>query len=361
MINQEDIHAEAQRRREHSVFILFFLRVIQCLQASVRGMSAKRFFWIGFAVFSVILLLSVVFFCRKPVIVVSDKAFTEIYGQRRELSRRINVSLKLFRPVKTISISQGAGPDLAAQGAISLSSRPYAVFFPFRYREGALRYQKSKPGSTVVILAGRKEPDISGYPSAEGIDSQNSSPLSAKPLWFYTDLETDLYRAGLIAGSFIRHGGQNPDNGRIWGDIYRQEIAVFLDGLTGKEKSAFQAGLEEQQWGGTPFFLSDSTEGDLACAVIAKDFQAFGEEKSDSLILFTWMDPALTPKRTLAIFDDSPWAQICPVMGLIKKGDTIALIPSEIIVKGGDKALKQVYNEINTIKTVKKTGENADN
>ena len=282
----------------------------------------------------VILALGVTFFSRNPVILVTDSAFTVLYGEKRSLSRQISLSLRLWRPVKTITIAEGAGPDLVVQGAASLSRRPFAVFFPYRYKDGALRYLQTRPGSLVVILGGRKPWEAESNGNAA---------------WFYTDTVADLYYAGVIAGLFVNYDNKNRD------------IALFYKEINNTEKTAFMEGLEDQKWFGSPLFSPDSIKIDLACAVVLKDFRFSGEEKPRSFILFSWMDPAMAPQRTLAIFDDSPWTQIGPALDLIRKGRQSGLIPSEIIVCRRDKPQKSLYNEINRIKNLRKTTENADN
>ena len=313
-------------------------------------------FKVLFGFLALVLIFTVFFFSRKPVILVCDKSFNAIYGEKRADFSRFTLSLSLLRPVKTIAMTPDAGPDLVVQGAMSLSRRPFAVFFPYRYREAAARYLNGKPDSTVVVLAGRKPFDAQ-------IDDLNDpqSDGQGKLIWFYTDTETDLYRAGAFAGIFGQYFLQNLQNSEEGVIKFRQKIALFNNDLNNVEKSAFTEGLEAQQWSAQPFFLSNSTEEDLICAVLLKEFRFPEEGTVDSLILFSWIDPELAPRRTLVIFDDSPWAQIGPALDVIRNGGTEFLLPSRIIVSGADKTLKSVYNDINKLKTLKKTGKNADN
>ena len=311
-------------------------------------MTIKRFGKVFLPIGVFLFLLLVIFFCRKPVILVTDNAFNALYGQKRSQFKLFALSISLARPIKTIAIAPGAGPDLVAQGAASLSRRPFAVFFPFRYREAALRYQSTRPGSVVVILAGRKTQD-------SWQNYQEDGP-GTKLLWIYTDTETDLYRAGAFAGFLAHFTKENQEYG---GDgAPATEIAVFHDGLKNEEENAFLQGLEAQQWFDTPLFSPDLAEINLICAILMKETRFSEEEKARSLILFSWIDPVLAPRKALAIFDDSPWTQIGPALDLIKTGRTNGLIPSEIFVRRGDKLQKSVYNEINRLKTLKKGAEN---
>ena len=344
MIFLKGLHTGMQKCMGHGFFIPFFVHVISHLRISIGRIFQKLLFRIALSVFTLILLLAILFFCRRPVILVSDRAFDILYGQGRSQCKRISLSLNLFRPIKVISIAEGAGPDLVVRGVMSLSRQPLAVFFPFRYKEAARHYLDKMPGSRAVILAGRKLPEY-------GYEAEASQGSTAIPLWINTDTVTDLYRAGIIAGIFTQY-----DNLVPW-----QGIALVHEGLGEEEKSAFVRGLEAQQWAGTPVFLSDLTVKDLSCAVVLKDFHFYGEESARSLIFFTWLDPALASDKTRAIFDDSPWAQIGPVLKNIRKGKQDGLIPSEIILNRGDKEHNDVYNEINRIKILKLKAENADN
>jgi hypothetical protein len=327
----------------------------------ITGILKKWQFMLFFAILAIIFALTAVFFSRKPVILVSDKGFNVIYGEKRGEFSRFILSLRIFRPIKTIAMASGAGTDLVVQGAISLSLRPYAVFFPYRYREAAMQYSKSQYSVPVVILAGRKppefqvsEPQLTGLQPRENIEKAEEGKL----LWVSTGTETDLYRAGVFAGVFARFYAQNRQNAEEDGAKFDQKIALFHETLKNQEKTAFIAGLEDQQCIGFPLFISDLgldlIEENLACAVVLDEFHFSEEGNTASLILFSWMDPVLAPRRTLVIFDDSPWAQIGPVLGLIKKAETGFSLPSKIIVGNEDKTLKTVYNEINKLKTVKK-------
>jgi hypothetical protein len=308
-------------------------------------------FKVIFGVFGIILVLSAVFFCRKPVILVTDSAFNVLYGKERAQTKALLLSLSLFRPIKTIVIAEGAGPDLVVQGATSLSRRPFAVFFPYRYGKAARRYAEGKPDIPVVVLAGREGPQS----SAGG----NSLPESL--LWVNTDTVTDLYRVGLFAGVFARYDSQKREETGEGLNGSEEIIALFHERPNNEEKTAFLRGLREQKWGGSPLFSQIPAETVLVSAVICNDSAILEEENARSLIIFTWMDPALAPRKTLAVFDDAPWTQIGPALAFLKKGVQNGMVPSDIIICGRDKAQKIVYNELKEIKTLKKRTENADN
>lgn len=291
------------------------------------------------------LLAALVFFCRKPIILVTDKPFIQLYGIKRDKSARIILSIKHFRRVKTIEIASEAGPDLVAQAAASLSQRPYAVFFPYRYREGANRYLKERPDILVFVMGGRNRPD--GKPD--------------QPWWFCSDSVTDMYRAGLLTGELAL---QEPEKGGA---------ALYHDRLGADETAAFKQGLEDQGWKEEPF-ISTNTETTLrylrektACLVIYKKGDIRFYDEMGKSILFSWMDTAFTSGRTAALFDDSPWAQLGPALKLLKKekispGMTgFSLIPSDISVFRRNFGQKKGNIGINRIKYLKYMDRNTDN
>ena len=302
-----------------------------------------------FAGMALIFFLGLAFFSRKPVIVVTDRAFTALYGEKRTRLKRLGISIRVFRRIKVALVAEEAGPDVAAQAAMGLSRRPLAVFFPYRYREGALRYVKERPGFPVIILGGRNLPP-------DGTDTSS-------PVWLTTDTETDLYRAGIFAGLAARYMEQNSEETR-----HKPEVALFWDGLEERnprdeaKKTAFEKGVGEY-WPGIPLFSPNPEEQYLACAVLMGDYRFNWEKIPRSLIFFTWMDSALTPGKTLAVFDDSPWAQIIPALKLLrgKPAGTENLVPSEITVPRRNKLHKNEYLAIKRLKTLKYQGKTADN
>jgi hypothetical protein len=50
------------------------------------------------------------------------------------------------------------------------------------------------------------------------------------------------------------------------------------------------------------------------------------------VILFSWLDPAVSSRETRIVFDDSPWAVAARAVETVKKGDPASGIPSAVHV-----------------------------
>jgi hypothetical protein len=126
---------------------------------------------------------------------------------------------------------------------------------------------------------------------------------------------------------------------------------------------AFVRGLMEQHWLEEPLLPPFSEQMPMpACVVLlGKEDPYLYEWPEASLLLFTWTDPALLPRRTMAVFDDSPWAQLGPALELFKKGESGGFITSEIRFLEPKKELKEGNFDINRLKTLKYEPINTDN
>lgn len=261
--------------------------------------------------FIILIILSLVFVLRDPVLLVTDLPFTALHGVWRARQRQILASLVLFRRVQAVTVADGVGSDVLVLSIEDTSSRPAYVLFPRRYREAAGRYHEQFPHIPVVLLDGR-------------LSRADQAGKNGEILVYNTDREMDFYRAGLCAG--------------IIGGAGEGEIVLFQDpSIMPEDREAFSRGLKEQIPEKTALFLSMNAvmpnTGGLACLVLAG---AGGEnlEKNltDPVILFSWLDPALTAQETAVIFDDSPWAMVIPAVKMAAKKQAQGKIPSQALV-----------------------------
>jgi hypothetical protein len=245
----------------------------------------KSFFYI--IVFVAGLLSVGVFFLRAPVLLVTDAPFDALYGPTRALVKRVEVSLRLFRRVVPVQVPDGAGPDIVAFTVEEAARSPYCVLFPYRYHAGAVRYVDEVPGVSVFVLGG----------------GQGQKTDAEDVVFIQTDTRTDFYRAGLCAALLARESA-----GEIV--IYGQVAAEW--------REAFLAGLQEDGVERAVKYLSVTDDysdiQNVACVVMNGQATAFLEQNRDiPVILFSWLDPALTSQAIKVVFDDSPWALLTKV------------------------------------------------
>jgi hypothetical protein len=278
---------------------------------SVRALSA---------VFCVFVGLAAAFFSRRPVVLVTDSAFTALYGKQRTAVKKLGLSARFFRRVKTAPVAESAGPDLVSLAARAASGRPHAVFFPYRYRDGALRYIRDYPDVRAAVLAGR-ESGASG-PAAGASDAAGGLA------WYSTDVLTDLYRGGFCAGLLAVSAG---------------EISVFwANPLDSEQKSALLRGVEDgagPETASRVSFTGGNFPGETACAILAGGGEAFfGEQTGIPFIMYSWLDPAALPSEAAVLFSDSPWEALPEALKLLEKGRFEGAVPSVPRVLGGKAA-----------------------
>jgi hypothetical protein len=261
------------------------------------------------------------FWLRSPVLIVTDSSFDNLYGPMRARFRGLESSFALGRRVIPVQVSENAAPDMVVMAVEAASSSPYAVLFPYRYYDGGRRYKEGFPGVTVLIL-GVREGSLSG--------ENGLVPV-------YTDRETDFYRAGLCAALLARKG----ENG---------DVLVFSDG-TGVEKEAFLEGLRARGFIKNPVYLDLNSDyqnyRNVSCAVLTGPAaRFFAENRKIPVLLFSWLDPAVTPAEIKVIFDDSPWALAEGAVKAAEQGE--GLLPSRALVPRG-RGEKDTWRTLNSL------------
>ncbi|GHV87532.1 hypothetical protein AGMMS50255_8280 [Spirochaetia bacterium] len=246
-----------------------------------------------------------IFFARSPALILSDASFDALYGARRASIARVQLSLRLFRPVKKVLIAESAGPEAAAFALEEASERPWGAILPVRYARGGQRYAEDHGGTPVAITEGR--------------ESRRDGNLS----YIAADTRLDAYRAGRCAAILAQAGD---GAGNIL--FFQAERNFPFD------RESFLAGLREEGFMEDPVFLSPdsnySSYENVSCVVLtgqARNF--FDRNVKVPVILFSWLDPALTPANVKVIFDDSPW--VLAFAAFRDKGEAKSL-PANIII-----------------------------
>lgn len=222
-----------------------------------------------------------IYLLRSPVLIVGDLSFERLYGPMRLRQMNFQVSRELLRRVLAVSVAETSGPDLLTIAVEGAAKSPGAVLFPSRYVEGA-RYYKDKYPETPVFVIG------------EAIKGKTDTGL----VFVRTNTEEDLYRAGLCA-AFL--AGENKV-------LYFGETS-----LPDRYWNVFKEGLKEQGYEKDPVFINISSDfssfSDIGCVVLAGAASKFLERNLKiPIILFSWVDPVMTPRMVKVVFDDSPWA-----------------------------------------------------
>lgn len=278
----------------------------------------------GFFLIIVVLvfLLCGVFLLRAPVLLVTDAPFDALYGENRALLKRVEASLRLFRRVRPVSVSVDTGSDIVAFTVEVAARSPYLVLFPYRYLEGARRYAGAFPETPVFVLGGR------------------SHEVDTEPLGFVsTDAATDFYRAGLCAALIASDAQQ-----------VAGEVLLFQeDPIPVEWSGAFLTGLREKGFEREPKYLSVTEDysdtQNVVCVVMSGQATAFLERNLNiPVILFSWVDPALTSQAVTVIFDDSPWALLIKVARAMGKEGTS--LPSEMVFPAERMANRKVLKQI---------------
>ncbi|MDR2747176.1 MAG: hypothetical protein LBB77_06980 [Treponema sp.] len=229
-------------------------------------------------------LVLVVFLSRSPALILSDAGFDALYGPRRTWFRQAGLSLRLFRQVKRVIVAEDANPEAAVFAIEGKSAKPWTVLGHSRYRQGLERYSRQYPDIRVLLIR----------------DDTPSLSAETGPESILADTRLNSWRAGRCAA--ILAGGEG---GRI---------LVFQDGRDFPvNREAFLAGVREENDVLVPLYLNSSADysswNDVRCVVLGGPGDPyFNREGGIPAILFTWMDPALSPYSVKIIGDDSPWA-----------------------------------------------------
>jgi hypothetical protein len=275
-----------------------------------------------------------VFFIRAPVLIVTDIAFTLLYGVDRIRMESILSSLSLFRPVKTVVIADDAADDIVQFVIAEVSSNPYCVIFPLRFAQAARIYRTQNPDIPVIMLEGR-------YPEGNNPSARILGNQPADFFVYKTDLDADFYRAGVAAAILDR--GKN------------DRIAVFLENhVQTRGREAFLRAMNEQ----TPplqavfytAFSHFSGTHDFSCVILAGVAAEYLDRYTDiPVIFFTWMNPSFLPVDVVIIFNDSPWVQAVPAVRMVNAGVAAGLIPSRLIFLPGNGIDKEILRKLRKI------------
>jgi hypothetical protein len=249
-----------------------------------------------------------VFLIRSPVLILSDAGFDALYGPGRTMFRQTGLSLGLFRRVKRVLVAENANPEATVFAIEGAAAKPWAVLGHSRYRQGLDSYARQYPNVRTALIR------------------EDSSPDPAGPESVFTDTLLNSWRAGRCAAILAGQGG-----GRV---------LVFQDGRDFPvNQDAFLAGLREENGALVPLYLNSSAEysswDEVRCVVLGGPGDPYFNQNGEiPALLFTWMDPALSPRSVKIVIDDSPWA-LAPKALRSPGGDGRRGVPAEFTILRG--------------------------
>jgi hypothetical protein len=270
---------------------------------------------------------AMIFYKRPPVLIVTDAPFAALYGESRIRRQRIVSSIVMFRRVRPVITADGASPDIVVAAISGAAGRPYCVLFPGYLAQAAERFHAEFPETPAAILCGYGPSN--NFPQPDGI------------LCVYrTDLDTDLYRAGLFAG-LLGLTKSPPEEA--------QRTCFLLQDryIQGPEGEVFSKGVRESDPEAVARFansVSDMPGSGVSCAVLTRAGAEYLDKNPEiPLILFAWLDPYMLPAETAAVFDDSTWALLVPAVQMAVNSQAEGKIPSKPLVFSGKTADNGIY------------------
>ena len=267
---------------------------------------------------------SLVFFFRSPVLVVTDTPFIALYGAARIKRQQVFASLALFRLVKPVLIADGASPDIIIAAINTASPKPFCVIFPRNHAVPAERYHRESAGIPTVLIGGLA-PNL---------------PAAGEDGFFCvygTDRNTDLYRAGLMAG-ILGGIGKPSRQAEEEAAAEQRTVVLFTDRFVHDEgKELFLQGVREQDPELAVLFVSVLSQmpepRKIACTVLTGAGAEYLErDPRMPVILFSWLDSFFTAREIMVVFDDSSWAVTVSAVRMAVKKQGGGNIPSKPLI-----------------------------
>jgi hypothetical protein len=278
----------------------------------------------GFLLFTITALaFARIYMSRPPILMVTDTSFLQLYGTPRLKQKERLISASLFRRLVMVRVDENAGQEAIAIAVEEAHEAPWAVVFPFRYYGGAQRLSEQRPETRILLIGERRE-DLDPFVTS-----------------VRTDTALDLYRAGAAAA--LLTGEKRP--------------LFFSDGILSNElREVFQQGLETQGYTEDPVYrsatLGYNSYDQIGCVIVAGPASSFIDQNLEQnldlpVILFTWIDPAMTPQSVKLVFDDSPLALAA---GALKaQGEGQLLIPSTPAIMKDRLPDKETFEKLKVI------------
>jgi hypothetical protein len=216
-----------------------------------------------------------------------------MYGLGRTLGAQAGLSLRLFRRVKRVIIAENANPEAMVFAIDEKERRPWAVLGHSRYSQGLDRYARQRADVRVIIIG--EESGLSGQ-----LNRPAPAPGEGEAELVFPDAALNSWRLGRCAALLA---GETDGTVLVFQD--RENFPV--------EQEAFLAGLREEGENLVLLRLNPSVEysswEQVRCVVLAGPSESYlRREQEIPALLYSWLDPALSPSSVRIVADDSPWA-----------------------------------------------------
>ena len=259
------------------------------------------------------------FFRRPPILIVTDLSFSLLYGPERLDSQIRRISFSFFRRVIPVLVDESAGPELVAIAAEETYGQPWAIIFPYRYVDGARRYKEAMPEISVLVIGSSERLVLGAF------------------TFVSTEFNTDLLRAAMAAALFT--GEKRP-------------LFYIDETLTFEQREILLQTLKDNGCLQEPVFLNTSSDysswSEIGCVIVAGPASAFVEQNMDiPMILFSWVDPSLTPETVKVVFDDSYLT--LAVEALKAPPEEVVFLPSSPLILRDRIEEKGIYSKLKDI------------
>ena len=258
------------------------------------------------------------FWLRPPFLIITDPSINMLYGAERTRFKQIELSIKFFRRIIPVLVSDSAAPEIIASTVESFHADPGAVLFPELYLEAAQRYNVRKPGIPVIVLGSRR------------LTYENMPDPTEGFYYIRPDTEADLYEAGINIAFLAENYAASAEN------AHNSNILVIYDiFMDNNFRTALERGLGSTGFSGTIDYIEAQNEHILwenySYVVLIGSASHFLEQNTViPIILFSWLEPTLTPFNVKVIFNDSPWVLAGNTLEVM--ADNGSFFSSEIIV-----------------------------
>jgi hypothetical protein len=266
---------------------------------------------------AVVFLFALIFtlLARRPVVLVGDRYFTELYGRKREQAKIMELSVLLLRRVRPFLIDDAGANTEIAEAMLRQFKNPYCVVFPYRYASVANVYAQNTPWPVFVL----EERNL-------------NRPVTGKACYIPTDWTADFFRAGFFSARLARAGSLAEtagDAGESAPPAESEKTILLLsqENLLDAAKQAFEAGLKAGGWNGQNLVASSASQLSLhtiSSAVLVSSASSFIQNSTGNpCVVFSAVSKQYMPHFVKVALDDSPLALLAGTVrqtGAVRRG-----------------------------------------